>query len=321
MNFTPHFRLLSVALATLGAFAAPGAIGAGAPAWQLLPEATVDSTGVFVCQLLADPSDADLATLRVADAPPFGQAITLTRAQVTAAIGTQAGINATNWSGAERIRIQRRARTLSETELKEQVTAALQREIVREKGELELRLMRPWSPVSVPDEAWTIKLLDLPTAGVTPNFIVRFELRCGAESVGNWQLAMQAKVWREVPVAQATLKRGELLTDSAIALERRDVLALREAPVPYPADNTTFELAENVPPGTALTTRSVRPRPLVFRGRLADATVVDNGVTISLKVEVLEDGVLGQTVRVRNPKSRREFKGKVQHEQSILVHL
>jgi flagella basal body P-ring formation protein FlgA len=38
-----------------------------------------------------------------------------------------------------------------------------------------------------------------------------------------------------------------------------------------------------------------------------------------VKAEALEDGVPGQIVRVRNLQSRREFKGKVQDEQTVLV--
>jgi flagella basal body P-ring formation protein FlgA len=44
-------------------------------------------------------------------------------------------------------------------------------------------------------------------------------------------------------------------------------------------------------------------------------------LVISLKVEPLEDGVLGQTVRVRNPINRRELNGKVENEQTILITL
>ena len=33
------------------------------------------------------------------------------------------------------------------------------------------------------------------------------------------------------------------------------------------------------------------------------------------------DGLPGQTVRVRNPKTKREFYAKVQDEQTVLIHL
>jgi flagella basal body P-ring formation protein FlgA len=40
---------------------------------------------------------------------------------------------------------------------------------------------------------------------------------------------------------------------------------------------------------------------------------------ISLKVEILEDGAKGQQVRVRNPQSKREFRGKVENENTITI--
>jgi flagella basal body P-ring formation protein FlgA len=42
---------------------------------------------------------------------------------------------------------------------------------------------------------------------------------------------------------------------------------------------------------------------------------------ITLKVEVLEEGVTGQMVRVRNLQSRRELRGKVEDEQTIAIPL
>ena len=44
-------------------------------------------------------------------------------------------------------------------------------------------------------------------------------------------------------------------------------------------------------------------------------------MTISLKVESLEDGALGQMVRVRNPKTRRELYGKIQAEDLVFISL
>ena len=71
----------------------------------------------------------------------------------------------------------------------------------------------------------------------------------------------------------------------------------------------------------ALSSRSLRLRPIVHRGKVADAIVSDGMLTLSVKVEILEDGLPGQTIRVRNLKSKREFRGKVQNEETIYVTL
>jgi flagella basal body P-ring formation protein FlgA len=65
----------------------------------------------------------------------------------------------------------------------------------------------------------------------------------------------------------------------------------------------------------------LRPRTLVHRGQIAQAVARDGTMEISLKVEVLEDGSLGQQVRVRNLLSKREFRGKVEDEGTVSVSL
>jgi flagella basal body P-ring formation protein FlgA len=57
----------------------------------------------------------------------------------------------------------------------------------------------------------------------------------------------------------------------------------------------------------------------VKRGRQVEAMFQDDSLKISVRAEALEDGVPGQIVRLRNLQSRREFKGKVQDEETVLV--
>jgi flagella basal body P-ring formation protein FlgA len=49
--------------------------------------------------------------------------------------------------------------------------------------------------------------------------------------------------------------------------------------------------------------------------------VQDGVLNISMKVEVLEDGAPGQTVRARNVQSRRDLRGRVLDEKTILISL
>ena len=54
---------------------------------------------------------------------------------------------------------------------------------------------------------------------------------------------------------------------------------------------------------------------------MVEAVFQDGSLDISLLVETLEDGALGQTVRVRNPITRRELHGKVESEKTIRINL
>jgi flagella basal body P-ring formation protein FlgA len=194
--------------------------------------------------------------------------------------------------------------------------------VVKERGELELRFNRPWNSLVVPDEALTLKIVELPSSGVSPSFVCRFELFAGQESVGTYQQplgAKIAKIWREIYVAQSNLLRGQSLRDADVALERRDIVNNRDYLVELPFENPYVEFRENLQAGRQVTARALRLRAIVKRGRLVDAMVQDEALTVSVKAEALEDGVPGQIVRVRNLRSKREFKGKVQDEQTVMV--
>jgi flagella basal body P-ring formation protein FlgA len=288
----------------------------------LLSAASVDAEGVFLPQLLHAVSNQAWPNLRLCEAPRWGQALVLTRAQIHECL-VKAGSDVpyTNWAGATQVRVTRRARAFSEADCKDLLTATLQREHVRDKGTLDLRLTRPWQTVSLPDEALTLKILDLPTTGVSANFIVRFELRTARESLGTWQTAVQARILREVYVARAACKREQLFTEADVGLEPRDLLAHRDALAPASLPQALLEFAEPVTEGAVITQRALRLRAVVRRGQVVEAHLSEGTLRISLKVEVLENGAPGQIVRIRNLQSRRELKGKVQDEQTIRVVL
>jgi flagellar basal body P-ring formation protein FlgA len=290
--------------------------------FHLQPTAQVDSEGVFLHQLVSVPPSTPLPPMLLTDAPVLGQTLVVSRAQIFATLRERGPeLATTNWSGADRVRITRRTRRMAETDLIGLLTTTLQRDHIKERGQLELGLTRPWTPLLVPDEALTLRVTDLPLNGVVPIFTARIELRTTRESVGTWQVSLQATVWREVWVARSALKRGTILSEADLARERRDVLPVREPLAELTGDENSLELAEGLQAGTVLTARALKLRPVVRRGQNADASLQDGPLAITMKVEVLEDGVPGQTIRLRNSQSRRELRGKVINEHVILVTL
>jgi flagella basal body P-ring formation protein FlgA len=246
----------------------------------------------------------------------------LSRDQVIALARTNVdGLSASNWTGPLRARIVRRTRQLDETEITGLLAAAMQRDYVKDLGELELHFARPWVAATVPDEPLQLTIGEMPAAGVNPNFVAGFDLWNGRERVGHWQTVLQARVWRDAAVAHSALTRGELLRDADVVMERRDLLTARDAVLNISKDDNSLALVENISAGLPVLNRAVRPRPLVKRGQMVDGVYTQGSLTISLKVEILEDGLPGQTIRVRNPKTMRQLYGKVQNEETVRITL
>jgi flagella basal body P-ring formation protein FlgA len=290
-----------------------------APPLQLLATAPVSGDGIFLPQLFT--SKQPLPVIRLGDAPSFGQNLILTRAQICELLIANAPGVGTNFSGPDAIKISRRARTLGESDVLGMLTATLQHDYIRDRGQLELHLSQPWTPLVLPDESLTLDVIELPTAGVLPYLIVRFTLRTAHETLGTWSVNLKASVWREVWVPAGPLKRGEPLALASLTRERRDVLSLREPLADFAGGTDGLELAEAVSTGQPLLARMVKARTVVHRGQRAEALVQDGAMSIRVQVEVLEDGAPGQTVHARNLATHHDLTGTVLNNRTILISL
>jgi len=212
-------------------------------------------------------------------------------------------------------------RVLAEPDVLALLTAALQTNYVKDRGELELNFTQPWAAPVVPNAPLTVKFLELPGPGVTPAFIARFQLCTATQTVGTWQAALQAHVWREVWVAHTSQPRGTAIGDADFARERRDVLSVSEALADFAAGDTSLELAGQVTAGNVLLARNLKPRTVIHRGQTAQALLRDGAMSIMMKVEALEDGAPGQIIHARNPASQRNLSGKVIDEKTILISI
>jgi flagella basal body P-ring formation protein FlgA len=151
--------------------------------------------------------------------------------------------------------------------------------------------------------------------------MVRFSLRTGNETLGTWTANLKASVWREVCVASQQLKRGDQLTPDVFSRERRDVLNIRENIADLSASDDALEAAESVPVGGTILARMVKARTVIHRGQSAQALVQDGGLSITTKVQILDDGAPGEIVRARNVSTNRDLSGKVLDAKTILITL
>ncbi len=287
---------------------------------ELLPHTVASSQGIFLADVATNKSGEALPRILLAPAPPVGRPMFYSRVQVSQWFAKAAPeLSCTNWAGAERIKISRATRVVNDPMLKELLTAELQRTSVKDRGELELRFTRPWNALVVPDDPISIKVIELPSSGVSANFICRFDLFAGEERIGTFQQMLSATIWRDIYVAQSNLTRGTVLKDADVALERRDVLNNRDYLTSLPLENPYVEFGQNVTAGTPVTARTLRLKTIIKRGRMIDAVAQDDAMMISVRAEALEDGVPGQMVRLRNTRSKKEFKGKVKDEQTVVV--
>ena len=82
-----------------------------------------------------------------------------------------------------------------------------------------------------------------------------------------------------------------------------------------------FQLKSTLIKGRPLLARQVRRIPVVFRGDVVDAVYRSGLLRITIKVQAMEDGAEGDSVRVRNLDSKNELRGIVRNENAIEIEL
>jgi flagella basal body P-ring formation protein FlgA len=179
------------------------------------------------------------------------------------------------------------------------------------EGALSLEVLRPWQPggedARQADPAgWSVRILEFP-AQLSSSMLLRVRVVGPAGQADEHAFVVRAQLWRDAWVARTPIERGATLDPSAFDLRRVDALRDREAlstALPQPGD-WTFQRA--VPAGRLLSWRDVSRRARVRKGDLIEVAAIDGPLQVTMKAQAMQDGGRGETVRVRNLDSKREF--------------
>ena len=130
--------------------------------------------------------------------------------------------------------------------------------------------------------------------------------------------APPGEIRRQVLVTSTHLSRG-------MALQAQDVrpqtLVLAAGAGPFVENSAEVLYAEvlrDLPAGTVLRRSDLRPSVLVKRGQLVQLSVGQStGFMVSARVEAMQDGRMGEQIKLRNPESGRVLSGVVQGPNAV----
>ena len=196
----------------------------------------------------------------------------------------------------------------------ERVGSALQRHAMEYSSwkpeNVEVRVLR-FQPVSLPESAVTLRVLQ-PLNGISPgqqSFLVAAESG-GKEHARLWVRA-DVRVFEEVVVSSHSLASQEIVKDSDVRLERREVSRLQGRPFYHIDEVIGQQVARAIPVNETLTQKKLE-RPTVMRRGSAVTLLYETG---TLRVETPgiaeENGRTGELVQVKNSSSGKLLRGRV----------
>ena len=151
------------------------------------------------------------------------------------------------------------------------------------------------------------------------HFILAMSLgTCLTISISNGVEAGQHLV--TLPVPRVTLEAGDIINLSA--LEERRFLTYkinRFSVVPRINDLIGQKAVARLPAGQPIPYSAISSEKIVKRGEAAQLIFSQEGLNIIAYVEPLEDGMVGETIRVRNVDSGLVVRGRVQQDGTISI--
>lgn len=186
-------------------------------------------------------------------------------------------------------------------------------------GQLELHLMRPWSAPTPLAAKWTITVDEFPNQP-GPVMMVHATIRGDAAPAFGQELMVSAALWQDAWCSRQPLSAGEIFDPGVLDVRRVDAFRERDA-LPTSTGDRNFIFARGLPAGRLLTWIDVSRRPLVHKGQLVDVTASTGALSVTMKALAMMDGARGDTVRLRNPQSQRDFSAVVVDENRAQIHL
>ncbi len=254
--------------------------------------------------------DAIVALKRVviARSPEPGKEDSIPAARILEKL-REAGVNLkeVGYAFPRMIKVKRASRPLSLQE----VRTAIDRALLEAEKQLELVRIKYDEPLEVAPGVTEIAAKIFPgkragerTAALT--------ITSGEKNVQNRNLTFYVREWAEVPVASRQLPRGSVVGKGDIMMAR---LNLAEIPIDTEQDLTGIvglETSRNISYGEVFRKNKLAIPPVIEAGSAVTIMYRSQFLEATASGIALEDGLLGEKIRVRNDQSRKILTGTVE---------
>lgn len=245
-----------------------------------------------------------IGTLPVASAPAPGATKSLHTVSVITTLRNRAEVVEVDWMGSESILVHRRGFRIDHDKIGEIITEYLLENAHRlPRGEIRFTPLRAPEELILPmgELSWTVSP-SRPGIINSSSFSIFFTVD-GAPA-GNCIISGRLEVIAEVPTAMTTLRRGELITEDNITMERQ-VLAKPDRPTLNKEDLIGMQMTRTVNAGRVIEEGHISVPPIVQEGEMVKIYGRKGGLFISTSGLARDDGGLGERIRVRNIASNK----------------
>jgi len=204
------------------------------------------------------------------------------------------------------------------SQINKEVTKVLKQQI---KGDISVEVKNiPYSEIQVNEGKITFNI-ENDLNFISPHSIVRVNILVDGEKVKTFGAAINIKVQDYVWVANDYIYKGKAFSSQNLILKKEDISS-----VALTAARENFNYGERFStrmfkPGDVIDARYTEIIPDVIKNSLVNVIFQTSNIKVVMDGEALENGKIGDYIKVRNKKYKKDYTGKVISENQILVNI
>lgn len=237
-------------------------------------------------------------------APRAGEAVSLDRAQLQRWLRTQMGLGVeqVQWLGAPVTEVRRSTTEIAGEKLQSVAEAALRKHLESTlanvpKARIEIQAIATPANLSMPAATSSLVVRPLDTLPLSSRMLVWVDAFANGQYVRSISVRFEVATYMSVAVAASSLSAGATLQPTDWQEREIDVTRTPDAVVAVP--QVAQKVRRAVRSGEVITHAHLQGAPVVQRGDWANLTARTGLVALERRVEVMQDGELGQMVRVK----------------------
>ncbi|MFA7430222.1 MAG: flagellar basal body P-ring formation chaperone FlgA [Rhodospirillaceae bacterium] len=291
---------------------------APAPGSQVVPRRTAEVSGEFVRLGDLFTGLGGQADTVVAYAPTAGETMVFDHARLTS-LAAEHGIVVQTLGGVPpEVAVSRAADTVTVDHVRAALRDALMAEGVTPGSEIELTTaVRPvavavgtLNPIAVSEVQFDRR---------NGRFSAMVEMPVGAPNATRQRVSGQAYETIEVPVVLRPVNRDAVITDADIDWIKMRADRLQPGIATDSAEVIGMAARRSVRAGEPLRLRDLARPTLVARNELVTMVLTTSFMTLTSRGRALENGAIGDIVRIRNERSNKTVLGRVVDARTVVV--
>jgi flagella basal body P-ring formation protein FlgA len=253
-----------------------------------------------------DEAIIELKKIAVGVSPKAGESMTLEGSKVLERLRDEGvRLDSIRYSLPRDISVTRAFREVKLDELERALTSFLS----KESKQVDVKQLMVDGPIRVPTDSLGLEVVAL--QATRPGHIgVNYKSVAGSDEV-RFQLKAVADEWRLMPVASRPLAKGATVTANDVQLMKVNGTALGRDSIENLGDIVGRNLTKDIGQGEMFKASTVVVPAVVTAGSRVTVVFRQNRLEVTASGIALENGGMGQDIRVRNESSKKVIVGKV----------